>query len=67
MMQHQAELVVRSMLHRLEFRFRIHRRDLPGRPDIVLPKHKKAALIHGCFWHGHLCKITPGSKSDTEY
>ncbi|MNY40335.1 Very short patch repair protein [compost metagenome] len=55
------------MLHRMGFRFRIHRKDLPGRPDIVLPRHKKAVLVHGCFWHGHLCKIAPGPKSNTAY
>ena len=61
------ELIVRSVLHRLGFRFRIHRKDLPGRPDIVLPRHKKVVLVHGCFWHGHLCKIAPGPKSNTGY
>ncbi|SIR50426.1 T/G mismatch-specific endonuclease [Pseudacidovorax sp. RU35E] len=63
----KPELVVRSMLHRMGYRFRIHRKDLPGRPDIVLPRHRKAVLVHGCFWHGHLCKIAPGSKSNTAY
>jgi DNA mismatch endonuclease (patch repair protein) len=63
----KPELIVRSMLHRMGFRFRIHRKDLPGRPDIVLPKHKKVVLVHGCFWHGHLCKIAPGPKSNTAY
>lgn len=51
----QAELVVRSILHRLGFRFRLHRRDLPGSPDIVLPKYRTVVFIHGCFWHGHHC------------
>ncbi|MFC5522663.1 very short patch repair endonuclease [Polaromonas jejuensis] len=63
----KPELIVRSVLHRLGFRFRIHRKDLPGRPDIVLPRHKKVVLVHGCFWHGHLCKIAPGPKSNTAY
>jgi DNA mismatch endonuclease, patch repair protein len=49
----RPELVVRSIVHRLGFRFRLHRRDLPGCPDIVLPKHKKIIFVHGCFWHGH--------------
>src|SRR5690606_19657417 len=44
---------VRSLLHRLGYRFRLHRRDLPGRPDIVLPRHKTVILVHGCFWHRH--------------
>jgi DNA mismatch endonuclease (patch repair protein) len=41
------------VLHRLGFRFRLHRKDLPGTPDIVLPRHKKLIFVHGCFWHGH--------------
>lgn len=49
----KPELIVRSLLHRMGYRFRIHRRDLPGNPDIVLPKHKKVIFVHGCFWHGH--------------
>jgi len=55
------------MLNRLGFRFRNHRKDLPGRPDIVLPRHKKAGLVHGSFWHGHLCKIAQRPKSNTGY
>jgi DNA mismatch endonuclease (patch repair protein) len=47
------ERIARSMLHALGFRFRLHRRDLPGRPDIVLPKHQTAIFVHGCFWHLH--------------
>lgn len=44
---------MRSALHRLGFRFRLHRDDLPGHPDIVLPKHNAVIFVHGCFWHGH--------------
>jgi len=47
------EMVVRSCIHRMGFRFRLHRRDLPGNPDIVLPRHGKVIFVHGCFWHGH--------------
>jgi DNA mismatch endonuclease (patch repair protein) len=47
------ERAVRSLLHRLGYRFRLHRRDLPGKPDIVLPKHRTVIQIHGCFWHRH--------------
>lgn len=47
------ELRVRRRLHALGFRFRLHRRDLPGTPDIVLPRHKAVILVHGCFWHQH--------------
>ncbi|MDQ3917006.1 MAG: very short patch repair endonuclease, partial [Acidobacteriota bacterium] len=49
----KPEKIVRSLLHALGYRFRLHRKDLPGRPDIVLPKHKKVVYVHGCFWHGH--------------
>ncbi|RJQ57757.1 MAG: DNA mismatch endonuclease Vsr [Desulfobacteraceae bacterium] len=47
------ERIVRSLLHRMGYRFRLHRRDLPGNPDIVLPKYKIVVFVHGCFWHGH--------------
>lgn len=49
----RPEKVVRSLLHQMGYRFRLHRRDLPGCPDIVLPKYKKVIFVHGCFWHGH--------------
>jgi DNA mismatch endonuclease (patch repair protein) len=49
------EMRVRRLLHRLGFRFRLHRRDLPGKPDVVLPKHRTAVFVHGCFWHCHDC------------
>jgi DNA mismatch endonuclease, patch repair protein len=49
------ELVVRRMLHALGYRYRLHRKDLPGKPDIVFGPRKKAIFIHGCFWHGHKC------------
>jgi DNA mismatch endonuclease, patch repair protein len=47
------ELRLRSLLHRAGFRFRLHAKDLPGRPDIVLPKYRTAIFVHGCFWHRH--------------
>ncbi len=47
------EKAVRRLLHGLGYRFRLHPRDLPGRPDIVMPRHRKAVFVHGCFWHGH--------------
>jgi len=49
----KPELIVRSMLHRMGYRFRLHRKDLPGRPDIVLPKYRTVIFVHGCFWHHH--------------
>lgn len=50
------ELIVREVVHRLGFRFRLHRRDLPGTPDIVLPRLRKVINVHGCFWHMHSCR-----------
>jgi DNA mismatch endonuclease, patch repair protein len=50
------EKAVRSLLHRLGYRFRLHRAGLPGKPDIVLPRHNKVIFVQGCFWHGHHCK-----------
>jgi len=49
------ERVVRSILHRLGLRFRLHQRTLPGTPDIVLKRHETVVFVHGCFWHGHEC------------
>lgn len=49
----QPERVVRSFLHARGFRYRLYRKDLPGRPDLVLPRWTAAVLVHGCFWHGH--------------
>lgn len=59
----KPEVLVRSLIHRMGYRFRIHRRDLPGNPDIVLPRHRKVIFVHGCFWHGH--KRCPRSKRPT--
>lgn len=49
----RPELLVRSTLHRMGYRFRVHRRDLPGSPDIVLPRFRTCIFVHGCFWHRH--------------
>jgi|SRR5579872_1411745 DNA mismatch endonuclease (patch repair protein) len=49
------ELIVRSLAHRMGYRFRLRREDLPGKPDLVFPKLRKAIFVHGCFWHGHDC------------
>lgn len=49
----KPERLVRSLIHRMGFRFSLHRKDLPGRPDIVLTRHRKVIFVHGCFWHGH--------------
>jgi DNA mismatch endonuclease (patch repair protein) len=62
------ELLVRSMLHSAGYRFRLHRRDLPGSPDIVLPKHKLAFFVHGCFWHRHArCRLAAVPKSRPDF
>jgi DNA mismatch endonuclease (patch repair protein) len=63
----KPERTLRSALHRLGFRFRIHRKDLPGKPDIVLPKYHKVTFVHGCFWHFQKdCKEgrVPSTNSD---
>jgi DNA mismatch endonuclease (patch repair protein) len=49
------ELVVRSLAHRMGYRFRLHRKGLPGKPDLVFPGRQKVIFVHGCFWHGHDC------------
>ncbi len=59
---------VRSMLHRMGYRFRLQRSDLPGKPDLVLPKYRTAVFVHGCFWHRHPgCKYATTPKSNTHY
>jgi len=57
----KPEMLVRSMIHRLGYRFRVHRSDLPAAPDIVFPSRKKVIFVHGCFWHGHSC--TRGART----
>jgi DNA mismatch endonuclease (patch repair protein) len=64
----RPELLVRSYLHKQGFRFRVHVKDLPGTPDIVLPKYKTLIFIQGCFWHGHEgCKEFRLPKTRTEW
>lgn len=59
----KPELAVRSALHSRGFRFRLHRKDLPGTPDLVFPKHHAVILVNGCFWHGHKCHLFKWPKS----
>ena len=60
----KPELVVRRIAHRLGLRFRLHRKDLPGRPDLVFPRHRLAVFVHGCFWHRHEeCRYSYTPKS----
>jgi DNA mismatch endonuclease, patch repair protein len=61
------ELAIRSLLHALGYRFRLHRRDLPGTPDIVLPGRRSAIFVHGCYWHAHGCRIGRLPKSRLDY
>ncbi|MFM9904436.1 MAG: very short patch repair endonuclease [Pyrinomonadaceae bacterium] len=64
----KPELKVRKALHRLGYRFRLHRKDITGRPDIVLPKYKAAIFVNGCFWHRHNgCREASKPKSNSEY
>lgn len=62
------EITVRRIVHRLGYRFRLYRRDLPGCPDIVLPRHRKVIFVHGCWWHRHNCQLGRRSpKSRQQY
>jgi DNA mismatch endonuclease (patch repair protein) len=61
------ELAVRRLLHGMGYRFRLHRRDLPGTPDIVFPSRKKVIFVHGCYWHGHGCSKGRLPKSGLAY
>lgn len=64
----KPEIRLRQALHRLGFRYRLHGRALPGKPDIVLPRYKAVVFVHGCFWHRHEgCKIANVPKSNTEF
>lgn len=64
----RPEIIVRKMAHRMGFRFRLHRKDLPGTPDLVFPRLRKIIFVHGCFWHMHDCpygSVVP--KTNTEF
>ena len=62
------EIIVRQVLHALGLRFRLHRRDLPGSPDVVLPRFRTVIFVHGCFWHRHPdCRHTTTPKTRQEY
>lgn len=64
----KPELIVRSLLHSSGFRFRLHRKDLPGKPDLVLPKHNTVIFVNGCYWHGHEgCHLYRPPKSREEF
>lgn len=61
------EWIVRRLLHANGYRYRLHVKELPGKPDIVFPSRRKAVFVHGCFWHGHGCSKGRAPKSRQEY
>ncbi len=62
------EMTVRRLIHGMGFRFRLHRKDLPGKPDIVLPRLHRVIFVNGCFWHGHDCaRGARAPKANAEY
>ena len=66
----RPEMTVRRQLHSMGYRYRLHRRDLPGKPDLVFPARRKVIFVHGCFWHQHsdpACRIVRRPKSNREY
>lgn len=63
----KPEMLVRRLLHHSGFRFRLHVKDLPGKPDLVLPKYKAVILINGCFWHGHDCHLFTMPKTRRDF
>ncbi len=63
----KPEIVIRKRLHARGYRFRLHRKDLPGSPDMVLRKHQAVILINGCFWHGHQCRLFKWPKTRPEF
>src|ERR1051326_5649633 len=64
----RPELLVRSIVRRLGYRYRLHKKDLPGKPDVVLVRHRKVINVHGCFFHMHTCKYGQVSPStNTEF
>lgn len=62
-----VEMRLRRLLHRAGYRYRLHRKDLPGKPDLVFASRKKIIFLHGCFWHGHDCRPKIRPTSNTEY
>ena len=63
----RPEWTIRRLLYDLGYRYRLHRRDLPGKPDLVFPGRKKAVFVHGCFWHAHGCRYGHPPKSRLDY
>ena len=66
----KPEMIVRRLAHSMGYRYRLHRKDLPGKPDLVFPARRKVIFVHGCFWHQHgdpACKIARRPKSNLDY
>ena len=63
----KPEIIVRRALHALGFRFRLHARNLPGRPDIVFPRYNAVVFVHGCFWHAHRCQKGRVPDTNSEF
>ena len=63
----KPEMIVRKLAHAMGYRYRLHRKDLPGKPDLVFPSRKKVIFVHGCFWHMHNCRygrVTPKTNAE---
>lgn len=63
----KSEMILRKGLHRLGFRYRLHYRNLPGKPDLVFPRYKAVLFAHGCFWHGHSCHLFKWPSSNEDF
>lgn len=63
----KPELLIRSIIHRMGFRYRLHIKDLPGKPDIVFPSRKKIVFVNGCFWHKHNCEYFKWPKTNDDF
>lgn len=63
----KPEILIRKALHAQGFRFRLHVKDLPGKPDLVLPKYRALIFVHGCFWHGHACRYFKVPQTRSEF
>lgn len=63
----KPEILIRKLLHRRGYRFRLHARNLPGKPDLVLPKYGAVIFVHGCFWHGHDCRYFKWPSTRPEF
>lgn len=61
------EMAVRRLVHGLGFRFRLHQKDLPGKPDLIFSSRRKVIFVHGCFWHGHNCRKNHDPQSNRQY